>query len=67
MHKKFLPLVKEVAKKRKVAKAYADTMHDARKNFDALHGTGIEPAIKLRKNASTKSHGCLQEERRFCW
>ena len=33
-------------------------MYDARKNFDVLHGAGIEPAIKLRKNASAKSHGC---------
>ena len=51
-------MVKEVSKKRKVAKAYADAVYDARKNFDVLHGAGIEPAIKLRKNASTKSHGC---------
>jgi transposase len=56
-NKKSVPLVKEVSKKRNVAKAYADTMYDARKNFDVLHGAGIEPAIKLRKNASTKSHG----------
>jgi hypothetical protein len=34
--KKFVPLVKEVSKKRKVAKAYADTAYDARKNFNAL-------------------------------
>jgi Transposase DDE domain len=58
-NKKFVPLVKEVSKKRKVAKVYADAAYDARKNFDVLHGAGIvEPAIKLRKNASTKSHGC---------
>jgi hypothetical protein len=33
--KKFIPMVKEVAKqkRRKVAKAYADTAYDARKNF----------------------------------
>jgi hypothetical protein len=57
-NKKFVPMMKEVSKKRKVAKAYADAAYDARKNFDVLHGAGIEPAIKLRKNASTKSHGC---------
>jgi len=56
-NKKFVPLVKEVAKKRKVAKAYADTAYDARKNFNALDDLAIEPAIKLRKNARTRSHG----------
>ena len=55
--KKFVPLVKEVAKKRKVAKAYADTAYDARKNFNALDDLSIEPAIRLRKNARTRSHG----------
>ena len=55
--KKFVPLVKEVSKKRKVAKAYADTAYDARKNFNALDELAIEPAIKLRKNARTRSHG----------
>jgi len=55
--KKFVPLVKEVAKKRKVAKAYADTAYDARKNFNALDDLAIESAIRLRKNARTRSHG----------
>ena len=43
--------------KRKVAKAYADTAYDARKNFNALDELAIEPAIKLRRNARTRSHG----------
>ena len=55
--KKFVPLVKEVSKKRKVAKAYADAAYDARSNFNALDEIGAEPAIKLRKNARTRSHG----------
>lgn len=55
--KKFIPLVKEVAKKRRVAKVYGDTAYDARKNFNLLHEEGIEPAIKLRKNASLKALG----------
>ncbi len=46
-----------VEKKRKVAKAYADTAYDARKNFNALDDLSIEPAIRLRKNARTRSHG----------
>lgn len=55
--KKFIPLVKEVSKKRKVAKAYADAAYDARKNFNLLKEIGAEPAIKLKKNASTKALG----------
>jgi DDE family transposase len=55
--KKFVPLVKEVSKKRKVAKAYADAAYDARKNFNTLDEIGAEPAIKLKKGASTKALG----------
>ena len=56
-NKKFVPMVKEVAKKRKVAKVYGDTAYDARKNFNLLGEMGAEPAIKLRKNASFKLMG----------
>jgi transposase len=55
--KKFVPMVKEVAKKRRVAKVYADAAYDARKNFDLLKEIGAEPAIKLRKNASLMRMG----------
>jgi hypothetical protein len=55
--KKFVPMVREVAKKRKVAKAYADAAYDSRKNFNLLREIGAEPAIKLRKNASLKLMG----------
>ena len=55
--KKFVPMVKEVAKKRRVAKVYADAAYDARKNFNLLREMGAEPAIKLRKNASLKLMG----------
>jgi transposase len=55
--KKFVPLVKEVSKKRKVAKVYADAAYDARKNFNLLDEIGAEPAIKLKKGASTKTLG----------
>jgi transposase len=56
--RKFVPLVKEVSKKRKISKAYADATYDSRKNFNLLDELGIEPAIKIRKNATTKSLGC---------
>lgn len=55
--KKFVPLVKEVSKKRRVTKAYADAAYDARKNFNLLNEIGAEPAIKLKKGASTKALG----------
>ena len=55
--KKFVPLVKEVSKKRRVAKVYADAAYDARSNFNLLKEIGAEPAIKLRKNATFKLMG----------
>jgi hypothetical protein len=55
--KKFVPMVREVSKKRKVAKAYADAAYDDRKNFNLLDEIGAEPAIKLRRNASLKALG----------
>lgn len=55
--KKFIPMVKEASKKRKVAKAYADAAYDYRRNFNLLHEKRIEHAIKLRKGARTRSHG----------
>ena len=55
--KKFVPLVKEVSKKTKIKKAYADTTYDSRKNFNVLDDMGIEPAIKVRKNAGTLARG----------
>ena len=55
--KKFVPLVKEVSKNSKIKKAYADSAYDSRKNFNLLKEKGIEPAIKVRKNARTLSRG----------
>ena len=55
--KKFAPLVKEASKTNKIKKAYADTAYDSRKNFNVLKEKGIEPAIKVRKNARTLSRG----------
>lgn len=58
--KKFIPMVRDVVikKKRKVVKAYADGAYDSRRNFNLLDEYGIEePAIRLKKGASTLSHG----------
>lgn len=54
---KFVPLVKEASKKNKIAKLYGDTAYDSRKNFNLLDELKIEPAIKIRKNARTRSRG----------
>jgi hypothetical protein len=58
--KKFGPLVKEAAEKHEINKVYADKAYDNRRNnFNILDDINIEPAIIIRKNASTtKSNGC---------
>jgi hypothetical protein len=56
--KKFVPLVKEASKKNKIAKVYGESAYDSTKNFNLLDELEIEPAIKIRKNATTKSLGC---------
>ena len=56
--KKFGPLVKEAAEKHEINKVYADKAYDNRNNFNILDDINIEPAITIRKNASTKSNGC---------
>src|SRR5215467_4429783 len=38
--------------------AYADKAHDNRRSFNLLDNLNIEPAIQIRKNASTKVKGC---------
>lgn len=55
--KKFIPLVKEVSRKGKIAKAYADAAYDSRRNFNLLEELRIEPAIKIRRNSRTRSLG----------
>jgi len=56
--RKFSPMVKEVSKKGKVKKAYADAAYDSRRNFNLLDELKIEPAIKTRRDASARSCGC---------
>jgi Transposase DDE domain len=56
--KKFGPLVKESAKRHDVDKVYGDKAYDNRKNFNILDDMNAEPAITIRKNASTRSKGC---------
>jgi Transposase DDE domain len=56
--KKFGPLVKEAAEKYDIDKIHADKAYDNRKNFNILDDINAEPAIGIRKNASTRSKGC---------
>ena len=56
--KKFGPLVKESAKRHDVDKVYGDKAYDNRKNFNILDDMNAEPALSIRKNASTRSKGC---------
>lgn len=37
---------------------YGDKAYDNRKNFNILDDINAEPAISIRKNASTRSKGC---------
>ena len=58
--KKFGPLVKEAAEKYDIDKVHADKAYDNnRKNFNILDDINAEPAIGIRKNASTRSKGCI--------
>lgn len=50
-------LVQEATAKNDVDRAYADGAYDSRANFNLLASYGIDPAIKVRKNASRKALG----------
>ena len=56
--KRFYPLVREVAEKHDIEKLYADKAYDNRRNFNLLDQLDVEPAIEIRKTASTSSGGC---------
>ena len=56
--------IKQLIKKRvSIRKACADGAHDKRKLFNALEKQGIEQAIKIRSNASTKARGSISRAR----
>jgi Transposase DDE domain len=56
--KKFSPMIREVSEEYTIDKAYADKAHDNQRSFNLLDNLNIEPAIQIRKNASTKAKGC---------
>lgn len=51
------PLVQQAMIKNKIDRAYADGAYDSRASFNFLASNGIDPAIKVRKNASRKAKG----------
>ena len=51
------PLVQEAMAKNEIARVYGDGAYDSRANFNLLASNGIDPAIKVRKNASRKAKG----------
>jgi hypothetical protein len=53
------PLVEDASRKGKIAKAIGDGAYDTRSNFHYLAEKGIEPIIKVRKNASSRAGGCI--------
>jgi hypothetical protein len=53
------PLIKEVSSIAHVVGAMMDGAYDSRANFRYLDSNGIEPIIKVRKNASMKARGCV--------
>lgn len=56
--RKFGSLVREAAEKYDIDKVHADKAYNNRKNFNILDDINAEPAISIRKNASTKSKWC---------
>jgi hypothetical protein len=55
--KKLPPMVKSASKKNRITKVYADTAYDSRRNFNLLDDLKIEPAIKVRRDSTTKAKG----------
>ena len=53
------PLVEEASRKGKIAKAIGDGAYDTRSNFHYLAEKGIEPVIKVRRDASSRAGGCV--------
>ena len=53
------PLVEEASRKGKIARAIGDGAYDTRSNFHYLAEKGIEPVIKVRRDASNRAGGCV--------
>lgn len=56
--KRLKKLVKGASKQASIGKVVADGAYDSKSNFQFLSNNGIEPAIRVRKNASIHADGC---------
>jgi hypothetical protein len=58
--KKLGPMIREIDKKEdySIDKVYGNKAHDNRRSFNLLDDMNIEPAISIRKNASTNTRTC---------
>jgi IS5 family transposase len=52
-------LVEEASRKGKIAKMIGDGAYDTKSNFRYLDESGIEPVIKVRRDASSRAGGCV--------
>ena len=57
--KRLQPLVEEASKKGKIAKTIGDGAYDTKSSFRYLDANGIEPVIKVRRDASSRAGGCV--------
>ena len=55
----FKPLVEDSAGKTDLKRVVADGAYDSKGNSKLLADKGIEPVIRVRKNASFKAGGCM--------
>lgn len=53
------PLVEEALRKGKIAKTIGDGAYDTKSSFRYLDANGIEPVIKVRRDASSRAGGCV--------
>jgi hypothetical protein len=54
-----VPLVEEASSRASVTRAIADGAYDSREIFSYLDKNGIEPVVKVRRDASVRSFGCM--------
>ncbi len=54
-----VPLVEEASSRGNVTRVMGDGAYDSREIFRYLDGKGMEPVIRVRKNASLRAMGCM--------
>jgi hypothetical protein len=54
-----IPLVEKVSSRANVTRVIADGAYDSREIFSYLDRNGMEPVVKVRKDASDHAFGCM--------